>query len=100
MTVQTKDWDEVRDSITGLALKLKLHFEEAAGDSADQARTAVDAIGESVEAAFDGLKETLSDPALKHDVRDVATGLHDALRNTFAELSAQLSQGRKDPRAD
>jgi hypothetical protein len=85
-----EDWDRVADSLGGLALKLKLHFEEAAGGTTDETRSAVAAVGEGVEAAFDGLKAAIADPAMKQDVRDVAAGFRDALSNTFAELGSQL----------
>ena len=85
-----EDWDRVAESLGGLALKLKLHVEEAASGSAEETRSALAAVSERVEAAFDGLKASISDPAIKKDVRDVAEGLRDALSNTFAELGAQL----------
>jgi len=89
-----EDWDRVADSLGGLALKLKLHFEEASGAPAEEARSALVALSEGVEAAFDGLKASIADPAMKQDVRDVAAGLRDALGNTFAELSSQLRHPR------
>jgi hypothetical protein len=85
-----QDWDRVADSLGGLALKLKLHVEEAAGGSAEETRSALAAVGAGVEAAFDGLKAAIADPAMKQDVSDVAAGFRDALSNTFAELSSKL----------
>jgi hypothetical protein len=82
------DWDQVADAVGALALKLKLHLEEAASGSVDDARLAVDAVADGVEAAFDGLKSAINDPAVKQDIQTVASGFHDALANTFAELSA------------
>lgn len=84
--MRKEEWDEVGQAIGGLALKLKLHFEETADH---KGKEAVDAVCDSVEAAFDGLKAAVNDPAVKQDVRDVATSLGDALRNSFAELVAQ-----------
>jgi hypothetical protein len=85
-----EDWDRVADSLGGLALKLKLHLEEAASGSAEETRTALNAVSEKVEAAFDGLKAAIVDPAMKQDVREVAAGFRDALSNSFAELSTKL----------
>jgi hypothetical protein len=85
-----EDWDRVADSLGGLALKLKLQVEEASGGAAEETRSALTALGSAVEAAFDGLKAAIVDPAMKQDVRDVAAGFRDALSNTFAELSSQL----------
>jgi hypothetical protein len=67
-----QDWDRVADSLGGLALKLKLHFEEASGGAAEETRSALAALSEGVEAAFDGLRAAIVDPAMKQDVRDVA----------------------------
>jgi hypothetical protein len=83
-------WDRAVDEMGGLALKLKLHCEEASADTVEQTRTALEAIGDGVEAAFDGLKAALSDPAMKHDVSDVAASLRDAVTNSLAELNAKL----------
>jgi hypothetical protein len=85
-----EDWDRVADSLGGLALKMKLHFEEAAGGTAEETRSALAALSEGVETAFDGLKAAVGDPAMKQDVRDIAASFRDAVSNTFAELSTQL----------
>ncbi len=83
------DSDQVADAVGALALKLKLHLEEAASEGVDDARLAVDAVADGVEAAFDGLKAAITDPAVKEDIQTVANGFHDALANTFAQLSAK-----------
>ena len=86
MTTRTEDWTEVADAIESLALKLKLHFESVAGDSAAAARTAVDEVGDAVERSFDGLRNAVDDPAVKDDVKQVATSLRQAVCNTFSAL--------------
>jgi hypothetical protein len=85
-----EDWDRVADSLGGPALKLKLHVEEAAGGSAEETKSALAAVSEGVEAAFDGLKAAIADPAMKQDVQDVAAGFRDAVSNTFAEFSSKV----------
>jgi hypothetical protein len=84
-----EDWDRVADSLGGLALKL-VAPEEAAAGSAEETRSALAAVSARLEAAFDGLKASISDPAMKNDVREVAEGLRDAVSNTFVELRARL----------
>lgn len=93
------DWDEVGDRLGALALKLKLHFEQATGGEGERTRQALDAVREGVEKAFDGLRSAVDDPAIRDDVREVATGLREALGSTFAELGAQL-QGRRERGGD
>ena len=88
------DWAGVADSISGLALKLKLHFDQAASESAAETRKALDAASDGVEAAFDSLKAIFADPAVQQDLSDVSAGLRDAVSNTFAELKAQLDAQR------
>ena len=66
-----EDWAEVADRIGGLAMELKLHYEETSSDVADDARLALDAAVDGVAAAFDGLKAVTADPAIKQDVSDV-----------------------------
>ena len=86
------DWAAIGDSIAGLALKLKLHFEETASESAADAKTALDAASSSFEAAFDSMKKLVADPAVQQDLNDVAARLRDAVSNTFAELRTQLDR--------
>ncbi len=92
MTTRTEEWREVADDVSGLAMKLKLHFEQAASETAGEARGAVEAVGDGVEAAFDGLRDAIKDPAVKQDVKEVAVALRDALTHAFDELTAQLRQ--------
>jgi len=85
-----EDWAAVADRIGGLAMKLKLHYEETSGDVSDDAKLALDAAVDGVAAAFDGLKAMTADPAIKQDVSDVAACLRDAVHNSFAEVSTEL----------
>lgn len=89
MTVRTEDWQGVADSIEGLALKLKLHFESVTGESGDAMKSAVDELGDAVERSFDALRTAVEDPAVKDDVKEVATRLRDAVSNTFSELKTR-----------
>jgi hypothetical protein len=83
------DWREVADRIGGLALKLKLHFEQASSEATADVKRAVDATVDSIEVAFDGLRAATDDPAIREDARVVAASFRDALHNTFAGLSTQ-----------
>ena len=86
MNPRTEDWNEVADAVQGLALKLQLHVQSIAGDSAAGLKSAVDEVGDAVERSFDGLRNAVEDPAVKENVKDVAARLRDALHNTFASL--------------
>jgi hypothetical protein len=86
MTIRTQDWNEVADAIDSLALKLQLHFDSVAGEPATAIKGAVDELGEAVERSFDALRNAVEDAAVKDDVKEVATRLRDAVRNTFSRV--------------
>ena len=86
MTIRTQEWNDVADAVEGLALKLKLHFESIAGESAASVKDAVDEVGEAVERSFDALRNAVEDPAVKADVKEVATRLRDAVCNTISTV--------------
>jgi hypothetical protein len=89
-SASAKDWKAVGDEIEGLALKLKLHFEQATSESAQEMKTAAEAVIDSVGTAFDGLHAAVKDPAVKQDIKDAAMDLRDAVANALAQLSARL----------
>jgi pyruvate/oxaloacetate carboxyltransferase len=95
MTIE-EDWSAVGERIEALAMKLKLHYEQATSEATSEVKTAIDATVDSIDAAFDGLRSATADPGIKEDVRQVAMGLRDALHNTFAELSSQLQRKTRD----
>ncbi len=85
-------WSEVADRFGELGLKLKLHYEQAAGARPDDAsmKKALEALRESVDEAFDAVGNAVKDEAVKDDARDVARAMRDALSATFAEASEDL----------
>ncbi|HEX9994927.1 MAG TPA: hypothetical protein VGB14_18520 [Acidimicrobiales bacterium] len=89
MSDTPSDWKQVADSLAGLGMKLKLHFEQASGEEGqeeqDRARQALDRLGEAVEGAFEAVRNAVKDPAVKDDVRDVASTLKQAVTNTLAD---------------
>ena len=85
MTGRVDDWTALGEAVEGLALKLKLHFEQAADDTSDSLTCAVDEVGDAIDLSFDALRAAADDPAIKADVKDVATRLRDAVANTLSE---------------
>jgi hypothetical protein len=84
-------WAEVGDRFGELGLKLKLHYEQAGGQTDDgEMRKALEELRASVDSAFDAVGNAVKDPAVKQDARDVAGALRDALSTTFAEASEDL----------
>lgn len=86
MSDTPSEWKQVADSLSGLAMKLKLHFEQATGEEDKaEARQALDRLGDAVEGAFEAVRSAVKDPAVKEDVREVASTLKDAVTNSLAE---------------
>ncbi|HLM63402.1 MAG TPA: hypothetical protein VK306_03815 [Acidimicrobiales bacterium] len=85
-------WSEVADRFGELGLKLKLHYEQAAGGRPDDAslKKALEDLRDSVDGAFDAVGNAVKDPAVKDDARDVARAMREALSTTFAEASEDL----------
>lgn len=88
-------WSEVGKVLEGLALKIKLHYEEAQGAAEDIGR-GLDAARTGVERAFESLGDAVRDPAIKSDVRHAAAALSDAVGNT---LSAARARGSANEQA-
>jgi DUF1365 family protein len=82
MTDQSAQWQELSDRVEALALKLKLHVEQAGDDS-----TVKDALGSlraAVDEAFEAAGNAVRDEAVRDDVREVGRLLTDAVGTTFA----------------
>jgi hypothetical protein len=86
----TNQWSEVGSLLNGLALKLKLHAEQAAGEEKVIVSDALRALGDSLENAFDALRNAAKDPAIKEDVRNVAQSLSGAVSSTLSGLGSDL----------
>jgi len=93
-------WKQAGEQLSGLGLKLKLHYEEQRGSDADgeqvraqdEVKEAVRKLGAAVQDAVDAMGAAARDQAVKDDVRDVGRSLKDALGVTFAEISDELGK--------
>jgi hypothetical protein len=93
-------WRQTGDQLSGLGLKLKLHYEEQRGTDAageqvraqDELKDAVRKLGAAVQDAVDAMGAAAKDQAVKEDVRSVGRSLKDALGVTFAEISDELGK--------
>ena len=100
MTDVRTAWDEAAESLSGLALRLKLHYEQQREDADAEAavESAVAKLGAAVQDAFDALGAAAQDEAVRSDVVRVGQRLTDALSVTFAEVSDDVRKAfdRKD----
>lgn len=81
--VVSEDWNAVGKAVERLALKLKRHFEEVAGEGGVTLKDATDSLSDGVERSFDALRAAVDDPTIKENVKEVATLLRDAVANTM-----------------
>ncbi len=86
----TNQWNEVGSLLNGLALKLKLHAEQAAGEEKEIVSDAVRSLSDSLENAFEALRAAAKDPAIKEDVRNVAQSLSGAVSSTLSSLGSDI----------
>lgn len=82
-------WDEAGEALSGLGLRLKLHYEQQREDVEERAavESAAAKLGAALQDVFDALGEAAKDDAVKADVVRVGQSLTDALSVTFAEVS-------------
>lgn len=99
MTDERAGWDEVRERLNELGLKLQLHYEQAGGEGhdedTDKIKEALRTIGDAVEQAFGALGTVVKDDAVRDDVKDVGRSLLDALDATFSELGDRFRSAVK-----
>jgi hypothetical protein len=97
-------WDEVGSLFTGLGLKLKEHFAQAATSAtaddagtkrsdaaaADAVRDAIRKLGAALDDAVEAVSGAAKDPAITDDVRKVGQSVMHAFQTTFADVSEDV----------
>ncbi len=89
-------WQSAGDRLSGLGLKLKLHYEqqraedEAEDEPRPEVKEAVKRLADAVQDTFEAMGSAVKDPAVRADVKQVGQSLTDALGVTFAEVSDEL----------
>ncbi len=92
-------WDEFGKAVDGLALRLKLHLEQAGGEVSQSTQDAESAVAQAgdklrvaVEEGFEALGVAWRDEAVRADVTLVGQTLADALAATFDKVSEDLKE--------
>ena len=94
-------WEEVGSLFSGLGLKLKEHFAQAASNedaqeagaarsdaaAADAMREAMRKLGAALDDAVEAISGAAKDPAITEDVRKVGQSVVHAFQTTFADVS-------------
>ncbi|HEU4424465.1 MAG TPA: hypothetical protein VFR67_18205 [Pilimelia sp.] len=78
-------WAELSDRLEALALKLRLHLQQAG--AADGVPQALGELRDKVEDAFTAAGNAVQDDAVRADVRDVGRLLAEAVSATLAKVS-------------
>jgi hypothetical protein len=88
MTQHPSQWQELADRAEALALKLKLHAEQAGNDG--EVMDAMGRLRADVDEAFKAAGNAVRDHAVREDVREVGRLLTDALETTFSRVGDQV----------
>lgn len=93
------NWEQVSEDLSGLGLKLKLHFEQAAtegrAEDEDNIKEALRKVGDAVDQAFTALANASRDDAVREDARGVGRSMRDALDASFSRLGEQFRSAVK-----
>jgi hypothetical protein len=88
-------WAEVGERIEALALKVRLHFQQAGNPEASA--EPLKKIQESVTAAFEAAGNAVRDDAVKADVRETGRLFLDAMSASFAKAAESLRKQDEPP---
>ena len=82
-------WAELEARMDALALKLKLHYEQAGGDGVPRA---LDELRNSVREAFTAAGNAIHDDAVRADVREVGVMVAEAVADGLSTVNSDLRE--------
>ena len=88
MSESSAQWQEVASRAEALALKLKMHVEQAGDDG--QAEAALDRLRAVMNEAFEAAGSAFRDDAVRQDIRDVGRLLGEALHPTMTRVGGEV----------
>jgi hypothetical protein len=89
MTQPTTSWHELSERLEALALKLKLHLEQARDDGVPEA---VRDLREAVDDAFEAAGNAMRDDAVREDVREAGRLFSEAFTTTMARAGDDVRE--------
>ncbi len=95
MTDHTTPWTTVGDQLGSLGLKLKYHAEQVASEDRVLIDDALGHLGKAIEDVFDAVRGAVKDPAIRDDVKSVATGVASAVTSSLRGIAEDLSSSGK-----
>lgn len=95
MTKTRDAWAAVASDLDALAIKLKMHYEQAASADAEAAREALGRLRSAIDDTVDAFGHAAKDIAVREDLDRVRTSIVDAFTKTFDGISAEFSDAFK-----
>ncbi len=95
MTKTRDAWAAVASDLDALAIKLKMHYEQAASADAEAAREALGRLRSAIDDTVDAFGHAATDIAVREDLDRVRTSIVDAFTKTFDGISAEFSDAFK-----
>jgi hypothetical protein len=89
-------WAEIGSRLEALALKLKLHYEQAGGDGAPRT---IDQLRESLRDAFTATENAVNDEAVRADVREAGVMVAEAVADTLTTVGGDMREALRRPKA-
>ena len=89
-------WTEIGSRLEALALKLKLHYEQAGGDGAPRT---LDGLRDSIRDAFTATENAVNDEAVRADVREAAVLVAGAVADTLTTVGDDMREALRRPQA-
>ena len=89
-------WTEIGSRLEALALKLKLHYEQAGGDGAPRT---LDGLRDSIRDAFTATENAVNDEAVRADVREAAVMVAGAVADTLTTVGDDMREALRRPQA-
>ena len=89
-------WTEIGSRLEALALKLKLHYEQAGGDGAPRT---LDGLRDSIRDAFAATENAVNDEAVRADVREAAVMVAGAVADTLTTVGDDMREALRRPQA-
>jgi hypothetical protein len=99
MSDTDRAWQQVREDLQALGLKLQLHLKEtgkAQEATADEIQDALRQVATAVEGSLSGLGRAFQDQAVREDAARVARSLGEAVASSLTQAGQEVAAAIKD----
>ena len=95
MTEAKEKWDEVGDRFSDLGRRMKERFDANAAYGAeerDKVNDALRQLGDSLDAGFTTIGDTLRDPAMRDEMKSAGASIAEAIAATLRDVSDAIKR--------